>query len=129
MTMLHSVIKRSKLLAKCVLHEAQIHLARHREISVGPKVVLFPSNSAGDASSNLRVYLAAPELRRLGWRVVVVPDSLDLSQRRRILRLEQPDVIFMNQTRHPLNRPKLYAPIPIVLDADDADYLDHVSTT
>lgn len=85
---------------------------------------MFPSNQPWSSSSNLRAWLVAPELQRLGWRVVVMPEPLSLEQRLRILRLERPDVIWLQQTRHPLNQAHLYSPTPCVLDADDADYLD-----
>jgi glycosyltransferase involved in cell wall biosynthesis len=86
--------------------------------------VIFPSNLPWDPSSNFRAWLVAPELENLGWRVLVVPEPLSLRQRRRFLRLESPDVVLLQQTRHPLNQPCLYRPYPCVLDADDADYLD-----
>jgi len=86
--------------------------------------MIFPSNQPWDAASNLRAWLVAPELRKLGWRAVVVPEPLTLRQRQRLVRLEKPDVIVLQQTRHPLNVPALYAPIPCVVDADDADCLD-----
>ncbi len=66
----------------------------------------------------------APSLRQRGWRVVVVPAPLSLKQRLRILRLEQPDVVLLQQTRHPLNEAHLYVGYLCILDADDADYLD-----
>lgn len=53
-----------------------------------------------------------------------MPDVLSMQQRQRILRLERPDVILLQQTRHQLNRPALYAPIPCVIDADDGDHMD-----
>lgn len=89
-----------------------------------PCVVIFPSSQAWSASSNLRAWLVAPELERLGWRALVVPEPLSLAQRQRILRQERPDIVLLQQTRHPLNQPALYRPYPCVLDADDADYLD-----
>ena len=89
-----------------------------------PCVVVFPSNQPWDPASNLRAWLMAPALRQRGWRVVVVPAPLTLRHRQLIVAREQPDVIFIQQTRHPLNRPHLYSPIPCVLDADDADYVD-----
>lgn len=105
-------------------HEIALHLTRLQLPNRRPRLVIFPSKQAWDSASNLRAWLVAPELERLGWRVVVVPEPLSLSQRRRVLRLERPDVILMQQTRHPLNQPHLYAEYPCVLDADDADYLD-----
>lgn len=89
-----------------------------------PVLVIFPSNQPWDPASRLRAWELAPRLRELGWRVVVVPEPLNLAQRRHVLRAERPDAILLQQTRHPLNRAGLYLPIPCVLDADDADYLD-----
>jgi glycosyltransferase involved in cell wall biosynthesis len=66
----------------------------------------------------------ARELRKLGWRTCLVPAQLELRQRLRICRLERPDVILLQQSRHPLNRPRFYPTIPCVFDADDADILD-----
>jgi hypothetical protein len=104
--------------------EVLLHARRWRAQNRRPCVVVFPSNQPWDAASNLRAWLVAPELERLGWRVIVVPQALTLAQRHRILRLERPDVILIQQTRNPLNEPRLYPAYPCVVDADDADYLD-----
>lgn len=117
-------MKLLRRIAKQTVLEAQLHLQRRRLANTRPRVCLFPSNQPWDPASNLRAWLIAPELERLGWRVVVAPEPLSLGQRRRLLALEQPDVIFMQQTRHWLNQPKFYPEYPCVLDADDADYLD-----
>lgn len=87
-------------------------------------MVIFPSNQPWDPASNLRVWLAEPFLQQLGWRTVVVPEPLTLEQRQRVVAAEDPDVIFMQQTRHALNDPSLFPTYPCVLDADDADFLD-----
>lgn len=87
-------------------------------------VLFFPSSPPWDAASNLRAWLVAPLLRRLGWRALVVPPSLSLAQRKRLVRMARPDIIVLQQTRHPLNDPRLYHPVPCVLDADDADFMD-----
>ncbi|MFW5875166.1 MAG: glycosyltransferase family protein [Myxococcota bacterium] len=113
-----------KRAVKQVAFELAVHGGRLRHPRRRPRVVVFPSNQPWDAASNLRAWLVAPELRRRGWRVTVVPEPLNLAQRRRVLKLEQPDVVVLQQTRHPLNQPHLYAPVPCVLDADDADCLD-----
>lgn len=113
-----------KRAVKQVAYEVAVHGERLRHPSRRPRVVFFPSNQPWDAASNLRAWLVAPELRRRGWRVTVVPEPLSLAQRQRVLRLEQPDVVVLQQTRHALNQPHLYAPVPCVLDADDADCLD-----
>lgn len=113
-----------KQLVKRAVHEAALHVQRQREPNDGPRVMILPSNAPWDPASNLRAWLVAPELRSLGWRTTVISPALSLSQRQRAIRFERPDVIFMQQTRHPLNRPGLYRPVPVVLDVDDADCLD-----
>jgi Glycosyl transferases group 1 len=90
----------------------------------GQCVVIFPGESTIGSASDLRATALAGELRRLGWRAIIVPPQLELDQRLRIIRAEQPDIIFLQQSRHPLNRPRYYSDTPCVFDADDADILD-----
>lgn len=71
----------------------------------------------------MRGYEIAAALRSLGWRATVVPPQLSLCQRERIIRRERPDLLLLQQARHPLNRPDLYS-IPCVFDIDDADWCD-----
>lgn len=90
-----------------------------------PRLVMLLDAMHSGSGGDLRGRALAPELRRLGWRVIVVPPSMDLAQRKRTIALERPDVILLRQSRHPLNRPALYSPIPCVFDADDADIDTH----
>jgi hypothetical protein len=90
----------------------------------GRRVVIFPGEAATGSASDLRATAIARELRKSGWRAMVVPSQLELDQRLRIIRAEKPDVILLHQSRHPLNRPHYYAGTPCVYDADDADILD-----
>ena len=113
-----------KLPLKRAHAEADVMLQRLRFPRTGPRVVIFPTNQPWDASSNLRAWLVAPQLRALGWRVIIAPQPMSLQQRRRLIRREKPDVILLQQTRNVLNQPRFYAPVPCVLDADDADFLD-----
>lgn len=107
------------------VREAGVHWARLRDPARRPSVVMFPSGGPDEGSARLRAWCMADPLRALGWRVVVVPPQLELSQRRRILDAESPDVVYVQKARHPLNRPALYKPGPrFVFDLDDADYLD-----
>lgn len=110
--------------ARQLAYGLRLYAERVREPKRRPTLVIFPSNQPWDPASRLRAWELAPQMRLLGWRVIVVPEALSLSQRRRVLSAEKPDVIVLQQTRHPLNRPHLYSPYPCVLDADDADYLD-----
>lgn len=123
LSLLKETINRSRRITRRAIDELLLHTKRSGGASL-PRVLILPSNQEWDPASNLRAWLVAPELRKLGWRVTIAPASLSLEQRRRVIRLERPGVILMQQTRHPLNRPHLYPNVPVVLDADDADYLD-----
>jgi hypothetical protein len=58
----------------------------------------------------------------------VLSPRLTLPQRQRLLRLARPDILFMQGSRHSLNRPGLYPGHRIVYDMDDADFcLPHLA--
>jgi glycosyltransferase involved in cell wall biosynthesis len=90
----------------------------------GKKIVFFPCGVFELCSSRDRAYLLGDRLRKLGWVVVVVPCQLELEQRRRILRIVEPDVLFIQKGRHPLNWPAMYEAPHKVFDIDDADFVD-----
>ncbi len=93
----------------------------------GPMAVLLPCEGRRGASL-LRMYRVAQGLRPLGWRTVVLPASLTLSQRHRFISELSPDVLVMQGSRHALNRPALYPGQRIVYDMDDADFhLPHLA--
>ena len=105
--------------------EVLAHIQRLSQPSAKPRAVFFPSQMPAEGGSALlRVFNVAATLRTLGWRTTVVPPQCELVQRRRILRLEKPDLIVLQMQRHPLNRPNLYDGFPAVFDIDDADFLD-----
>ncbi|CAM3847424.1 glycosyltransferase [Smaragdicoccus niigatensis] len=101
--------------------EGGVHLRR-----LGPssdkRLVILP-NGPATGSNLLWGRELAIELRRIGWRVIVIPPELDLVQRRRVIAAEKPHAILMIKGRHPLNRPSLYPDVPTVFVLDDADYL------
>lgn len=119
-----SLVRRVRSVARRVVSELQTHRDRLQRAKRRPCVLIFPGGPRKSSSSYLRAWILGDELERQGWRAVVVPEVLSLGQRRRILRLEKPDVILLQQTRHLLNRPSLYAPIPCVIDVDDGDHMD-----
>ena len=96
-------------------------LAQRRQL---PRLIILPCGSRELGSSNLRGWELGKSLRKLGWRVTVVPAQCELEQRLRIIKLEQPDVILIQKGRHPLNWPHHYGSIPLAFDLDDADFLD-----
>ncbi|MGD0388231.1 MAG: glycosyltransferase [Tepidisphaeraceae bacterium] len=105
--------------------ELLAHFQRLSQPSARPRAVFFPSQMPAEGGSALlRAFNVAANLRPLGWRTTVVPPQCELVQRRRILRLEKPDLIVLQMQRHPLNRPSLYDGFPAVFDIDDADFLD-----
>jgi hypothetical protein len=119
-----SVVRRLRSAARRALSEVQTHVSRLKQPNRRPRVVIFPGGPRTSSSSYLRAWLLGPKLEEMGWRAIVVPQVLSLAQRKRIIALEKPEVILLQQTRHPHNRPSLYAPIPCVLDADDGDCMD-----
>lgn len=121
---------RLRPLAKAALQQARTTavLAAGTVGSGGaPCAVLLPSDGRR-MSSLLRIYTVARALRAKGWNCVVVPTALDLPARRHVLAWMRPDVVVMQGSRHPLNRPGLYPGQRIIYDMDDADFhLDHLA--
>jgi hypothetical protein len=92
-----------------------------------PRVAFLPSKGR-EMASLLRIYRLAEEMQRIGWIVLVLPPTLTLAQRHRLLRQFGADVLVMQGARHPLNRPGLYPGDRIVYDMDDADFhLPHLA--
>ncbi|MFN3938748.1 MAG: glycosyltransferase [Gemmobacter sp.] len=89
----------------------------------GPSVAFLPSEGPVGASL-LRAYNIAHALRAHGWRSLVIPPHLRLGQRQRILGVFRPDLVVVQQCRHPLNRVAHLDGRRLVLDIDDADFLD-----
>ena len=89
-----------------------------------PSVIIFPGEAASGSASDLRATAVGKALKQFGWRSIVVPPQLELSQRKRLIRAEKPNIALLHQARHPLNRPRLYPGLPCVFDVDDADILD-----
>jgi hypothetical protein len=87
-------------------------------------VMIFPDQMYTGTAGDLRACAVGRALRKFGWRPIIVPPWLGETQRRRFVRQISPDVILLQQSRHPLNRPSLYPGIPCVFDADDADILN-----
>jgi glycosyltransferase involved in cell wall biosynthesis len=89
-----------------------------------PTLLVLPSQSREDGASNLRGYLIAEQLRRVGWNAYTCHKNLRLNQRLRVINFLRPAAILMQMARHPLNRPSHYQSVPVVFDIDDADYVD-----
>ena len=106
------------------LREGKLHLKRMTSPKLEKRLVIFPYwTLEDDSSTRERSYNLGENLRTLGWRVTIVPFQLDLEQRRRILRLEKPKILYIQKGRHKLNFPELYEVPRIVFDIDDADFL------
>jgi glycosyltransferase involved in cell wall biosynthesis len=106
------------------LREANIHIDRLSQAADLPRAIFSVSDVDNGYSSGLRGYAMARELRKFGWRTLVFPVQLELSQRQRLVHLERPDVIIFQTARHLLNRPKYYPGQLCVLDIDDADFFE-----
>jgi glycosyltransferase involved in cell wall biosynthesis len=110
-----------------IVREAPIWPAFFRPANGRPRVAFLPARGR-EMSSLLRIYRIAERLPGLGWSVIVLPPTLSLAQRHRLLRRFGPDVIVMQGARHALNRPALYPGYHIVYDMDDADFhLPHLA--
>lgn len=106
------------------LREGLLHLERVAYPKFEKRLVIFPCWSLEeDSSSRERAYNLGKNLRAKGWRVTIAPFQLELEQRRRILRLEKPKILYIQKGRHKLNFPELYDVPRIVFDIDDADFL------
>ncbi len=109
------------------MREISPRLQLLKERNSGPFAAFLPCEGRRGAAL-LRCYLVSRELRRFGWRCLVLSPKLKLGQRQRILRQAQPDILFMQGARHPLNRPEFYPGHRIVYDMDDADFfLPHLA--
>lgn len=106
------------------LWEGLVHLQRMTYPKSEKRLVMFPWSNLAASSSLERAYNLGKCLRAKGWRVIIVPFQLELEQRRRILRLEKPNILYIQKGRHQLNFPKFYDVPRIVFDLDDADFLD-----
>jgi hypothetical protein len=106
------------------IREAKVHIDRLLQKPQLPRIAFSVGDGDNGQSSGLRGYELARELRSLGWRTIVFPKQLDLSQRARLMRSEHPDIVVLQKSRHPLNRPKFYPGAICVFDIDDADYLN-----
>lgn len=93
----------------------------------GPRLAVLPS-SGPEGASLLRGYNMAAALRRHGWQTVVLPVQLTQAQRQRLLARFRPDLLLVQQARHPLNRLAHLGAWPVVFDIDDADFLDPALT-
>jgi len=115
MKRLKKIIKESSLSGEAYVFAQRISQARRDR-----KLVVLPYSMYSGSAGDLRGRAIGVALRGRGWRTVVVPPWLGLAQRQRIIRKERPDVILLQQSVHPLNRPWLYPGVPCVFDADDA---------
>jgi hypothetical protein len=106
------------------LRETGVHLDRLSQRTDLPRVAFSVGDDNDGFSSGLRGYAIAEELRNLGWRTIVIPKQLELLQRQRLMRRERPNIVVLQKSRHPLNRPRYYPDAICVFDIDDADFLD-----
>jgi hypothetical protein len=87
-----------------------------------PRIAFLPSEGR-IWSSLLRAYNISDALGARGWSSIVLPPHLRQGQRRRVLDLFRPDLVVVQQCKHPLNRVAHLDGWRLVLDMDDADFL------
>lgn len=100
-------------------------VARMATMSSGRRVAISADGPRGGMASGLRGWDLADGLRQLGYAPLVLPAQLELVQRRRLVNRFEPDVLIVRKARHGLHRAELFddGP-PLILDLDDADFLD-----
>lgn len=116
-----SVVAQLRRTAGRVLREAALYPGLLRGRGAARRIAFLPSD-AKVQSSLLRAYNIADELEKQGWATLVVPRHLSLAQRRRVLAAFRPDLVVVQQCRHPLNRLEYLREWTLVLDIDDADF-------
>lgn len=103
----------------------QLLQARSRK---GCKRIAFLPSAGREMASLLRVYEIAEALPADEWAPLVVPWTLKLAQRQRLLRNFAPDAVIVQKSRHELNLPEYYDAWPVIYDIDDADFfLPHLT--
>lgn len=123
MTAAPSLPRRLRSTLGRIAREAVLYPAALRPRRGRPRLAVLPSQ-ARVQSGLLRGYNMADELRLHGWQAIVLPPHLTQAQRQRLLALFRPDLLLVQQCRHPLNRVQHLEGWRLVLDIDDADFLD-----
>lgn len=95
-----------------------------RARGTAPAVFICVSQGGKGSAADLRGHATARALGALGWNTLVIHPGLSAAQRRLLWEYLEPEVILLQQTRHPLNDPALYPGTPCLLDVDDADIID-----
>lgn len=103
-------------------HRAREAMLWPKIFNAGPRRILFLPSDIRIASSALRGYDLAEELEARGWSTLVLPKQIELSQRKRLIRLFQPDIAVLLKSRHRANSYRLLDRIPLIYDIDDADF-------
>lgn len=112
-----------------VLREAALYPRVARARGRAAQRVAFLPSGTKEQSALLRAWNIAAGLEAdHGWVTLVVPPHLRQSQRLRLLGAFRPDVVVVQKCRHGLNRSPHLARWRVVLDVDDADFLDPTLT-
>ncbi len=119
----HRLETGAKRAARFCVHRAREIALYKRLFRRGTRIVFLPPEGKS-MSSLLRAYNVASEMNSLGWNAIVVPSQISLLQRRRVLRVFNPELAFLLGSRHPLNNAELLSGIPYIYDLDDADFHD-----
>ena len=108
------------------VRESRLHLHRWWTPDRELRVLILPGPFGPGASSHLRGWALAAAMREIGIRAFCLPDQIEMTQRKRVLRLERPHVVIHQKLRRKAHRPWLYPQAINVLDMDDADFIDPV---
>src|SRR3974390_2455821 len=106
------------------LREVGVHMDRVWQRRDLPRIAFFVEGDNDGLSAGLRAYQMAEELRKFSWRTVGLSKQTEFSQRHRLIHLEQPEIVILQKSRHPLNRPKYFPDSICLFDIDDADFAE-----
>lgn len=92
------------------------------------KILFLVTGKDNGFASGLRGYSVARQLADFDWDAITINEDLYLFQVNIILYIFNPDFIYLQKLRSPLNDINNYPNYKCILDVDDADYLDERST-
>jgi len=116
-----------KTFARGILATTQAISARFRGLRLRRVLIRVGEISPGSAA-DLRAVSYVPHLEGHGWHGFVAHPALPLFWRKALIAIYRPHVLYMQKTRHPLNRPQLFPRLRTLIDVDDADMVDPART-
>jgi hypothetical protein len=92
------------------------------------RVLILVGEVAPGSAADLRAISYVAHLPANGWHGFVAHPALTLVWRKVLVAIYRPHALYMQKTRHPLNRPQLFPHLRTLIDVDDADMVDPART-